>query len=686
MLGPVEVSIAGRVVPLGGQKPKALFAALLVDSGKNLSVARLIEAIWGEQPPETARAVVQTYVSTLRQTFARVGAPALIVRQPPGYLLQTNGARVDRDAFEALFAEGRQALADHRYHEAVDLLRDATRLWRGGALEGLDSELLSSAATRLDEMRLVAVEERVGAEIQLGRLDSACLELTELVHRHPYRERFRAQLMVALNGLGRRSDALAVYRQGRRLLVEEMGIEPNAHLRAVHEMVLRDDGRNRPVDLARPVTPGRRPVAWPGSADSIRPALLPPVAADFTGRADERSALVVALGPVTTGAAAQVQAIVGPPGVGKSVLAVRVAHDIARDYPDGQLYADLGGAVGKPADPGDILGRFLSILGWATSLTPDTVEARMERYRTLLDGRRMLIVLDDADSSHQIQALLPGSDSCAVVVTSRRRLGGLPGARFTELGAIGPGDARALLRRIVGSDRVEAEQGAAERILHYCAGLPLAVRVAGTRLVHRQGWPLEIMADRLANEARRLDELSVDGDSVRGRLDSNCRALGPEARRVLLALGALRLTDFPSWVVQATLPSSAVAAEQAVEELADAQVVGFTRVDPRGQLWYRMNEFFRLYARGWAEREIRLSGRRDIVCRVMRAWPRDTAVPRPVGESSGTGCAVHQADDEELDRIIRTVRMVLSALAHGGLPTPLARTVPRAARRLSIML
>ncbi|MFK3980800.1 AfsR/SARP family transcriptional regulator [Micromonospora sp. NPDC050397] len=626
LLGPVEAWASEHPVQLGGTKPRTLLTVLLVEHDQVVPGTRLIDAIWGSDPPDRARNVLQTYISTLRQVLARVGGTDMIVTRPPGYTLRLAPHTLDRDVFERLLAQGRAAAADHRHRDAAELLRAASAQWRGAALGGAESELLAGEAARLNDLRMAAVEDRINADLELGRFDEVSAELADLVNRYPFRERLRGQLMRALSGLGRRPEALVVYQNARTALVEELGIEPGPELQAIQNAILRDEppasepnaGRER-SRAGRSEQPGPgSPEDAPGAAPRTTPAQLPPVPADFTGRETEVLALATALtdqAPVVP-----VHVVAGKGGSGKSALAARVAHTVAPEYPAGQLYADLRGMSETPAEPREVLGRFLQALGIAPADLPETTEARIGRYRTLMAGKRMLVLLDDAGTEQQVRPLLPGTPGCSVIITSRSRLMGLAGPSVTELDVMGTDESLALLTKIVNAERVENEPDAARWIAAQCGGLPLAIRVAGARLASRQRWPLQLLADRLADERRRLDELSVGDQEVRASISLSYRTLDPEAQSALRILGLLGLPDFPSWIVAAALRLSELDGEQAVERLVDAQLVDFTSIDGLGDLRYRMHDLVRIFARERAEAEETVDTRNEIVCQVVGHW------------------------------------------------------------------
>ena len=337
LLGPVEIWVSSSPVAIGGTKPRALLAALLLEHGRVVPVTRLIDVLWREHPPRTARDVIQTYIKSLRRVFAEQGHQDVIVTQPPGYLARVEPMDVDVHLFVDLMSRARQC-GDPQ--TAADLLRQSLALWRGPALAGMENTLLAGEAARLEEMRLRAIEERIAAEQALGRYEQLAPELTTLVAQHPTNERLRSQLMVTLYQLGRQSDALALYREGRQALIDELGIEPGAQLTTTHEAILRNDLQWQPIS---------------STVEAAVPSQLPWVPAEFVGRSQESAALV-------QGLSSRPQVITGAGGTGKTTLAVHVASQMAPFYPDGQLYAHLDGMSQVPATANEVLSRFLRAL------------------------------------------------------------------------------------------------------------------------------------------------------------------------------------------------------------------------------------------------------------------------------------------------------------------------------------
>lgn len=598
LLGPVEAWREGRRLALGGPKPRALLAALLLEPGRVVSADALIDAIWGDNPPDTARSLIQSYVSALRRALSA----DVIETQPPGYLIHADAEVVDRAAFERLTALGRRAAAEGDHAGAARLLSEALALWRGPALGGI-GETLRAMADQLEEARQAALEERIAADLaQTGRETELVAELTALVATHPTRERLRGQLMLALYRLGRQADALAVYAEGREVLAEELGIDPGPGLRAVHEAILRADEELLPAAQHAPTAaaPGAPPPARshdPGPPPA--PALLPPAIGDFTGREEQLAEIRAALTGPPTREAMPVVAVTGPGGVGKSVLGVTAAHRVAEAYPDGQLYAELRGAT-DPVAPGEVLGRLLRALG---ADPPEGDAERRDLFRSLVAGRRLLLVLDDAGSEAQVRPLLPGSATCGVLITARARLGALPCTHRTELDVLDTRPGAELLARIAGERRVRDEPDAVRRVVELCGGLPLALRIAGARLATRRHWTARALAERLADEHHRLDELAVGDLEVRAGLGLSYRALDAPARTALRRLGLLAAPDVASWVIAALLDVPEAEADRVVEQLIDAQLLHCTAVDRAGQARYRPHDLVRVYAAERAEAE-----------------------------------------------------------------------------------
>jgi DNA-binding SARP family transcriptional activator/tetratricopeptide (TPR) repeat protein len=595
ILGPLEVSENDRVFPLGAPKERALLASLLLRANRVVATDRLIEVLWGAAPPDTARATLQTYVLRLRRALrpVRGSASPMIATSPPGYVLQVRPDQVDLHRFERLVAEARTAMAggdSGDMEKAAERLRQALGLWRGPALGEVASmsPLLMGEAARLEEARYAALDDRIEAELALGWHARLVGEVEALVGAHPERERLRRQLMVALYRSGRQAEALAVYRSTRQFLVQELGVEPSRALQELERAILRADPALEPALPAGKATLHE-------TVSPRGPCQLPPDIDDFTGR-EAAVAEVQQLLEAEPATAIVISAIAGKAGVGKTALAVRVAHRLRPRFADGQLYVNLRGAEGQALDPAEVLAGFLRALGVEGAVIADGLEERVRLYRSRLGDRRVLVVLDNAASEAQVRPLLPGSPGCAALVTSRSWLSGLEAAHLRTLEVLQPDQAVELLVKLTGPARVAAEPQAAQAIVRLCGYLPLAVRIAGAKLASRPHWRLALLAERLADERRRLDELATGDLEVRASVALSYQGRNQEERRLFRLLGLLVAPSFPAWVAAALLKIEPAEAEGLLERLVDAQLVEAAGQDQAGQLRYRLHDLLRLFA------------------------------------------------------------------------------------------
>ncbi|GIG62273.1 SARP family transcriptional regulator [Longispora fulva] len=614
MLGPFELVSPAGTLALGGPRRRATMALLAVRAGTVVSVDQIIDGVWGDTAPPGVRNQIQVYVSALRGLLTGQGESRdLIQTHPGGYLFRPRRDAVDLRLFEDRVTDADGALARGRLTEAGGLLREALALWRGPALGGVTGRFAETEAARLAERRIAVIEQRLDIDLALGRHPALVAELVNLVDEYPLREVLRARLMLALYLGDRTAEALSVYRDARATLVEELGIEPGTRLRELEQAILRGD---RPAVLAERWLSDARlsaPAPAPAPAVAGRAAHLPADLAEFVGRHAEISAAVATLSG--TGPAPATLVIVGQPGMGKTSLAVHLGHRVRDQFPDGQLYVNLRGPQG---DPETVLGSFLRALG-RTGPLPDNLAERSALYRSALADQRILVVLDDAASERQVRPLLPGSGTCAVLVTSRANLAGL-GTHRLVLEPLGEEYALTLLAGVVGRDRVTAELDAAGEIVHLCGYLPLAVQIAAMRLSTRPHWSLERLARALRDEHRRLDELAVGDLELRASLALSYDGLPAAARVGFRRLGLVGAADVPSWVVAALLDVGPEDADDVLDELVDVHLLEPHPGQPDGSVRYRMHDLPRLYARERAEAEDPAEVRLAAVRRVFDAY------------------------------------------------------------------
>ena len=595
---------AGDPVVVSGARQRALLASLLLSANVPVSPDALAEAVWDGSPPPGAPATLRSHIRRLRQALGPQ-AGARIKACDPGYLISVQEPELDVLRFEAACADAGAARRAARWPEASAAAARAVELWRGTPLLDVPSQVLRDQfVPRLEQMRLQALEDRAEADLRLGCHDRLIPELRDLAARHPVRERFHAQLMEALARAGRQAEALDAYRQARRALVDELGIEPGPHLRLLHQQIL-DGG---PALAAPPA--GRdgtlqapAPLADSASSPAGVPRELPGTAAHFTGREGELAVLAGLLdrGGEETPGTVVISAIGGTAGVGKTALAVHWAHQVADRFPDGQLYVNLRGY-----DPGQLvpaagaLAGFLRALGVPGPDIPPEPDERAARYRSLLAGRRMLIVLDNAGSVEQVRLLLPGTPACVTVVTSRDSLPGLvarDGAVRLDLDLLPAADAVSLLRALIG-DRADADPGAAEALAAQCCRLPLALRVAAELAAARPAIPLAGLVGELADQQRRLDLLDAGGDSrtaVRAVFSWSYRHLDPAAARMFRLLGLHPGPDVDRYAAAALTGATVKQAERVLGALTRAHL---TQLAGLGR--YSMHDLLRAYARDLA--------------------------------------------------------------------------------------
>jgi DNA-binding SARP family transcriptional activator len=686
IMGPLEVVSPDGWTAISASKWRSLLACLLVRPGQLISTESLMFELWGDKPPSTANNMVSIYVHRLRKEVLGDTEGKVLVHRAPGYLMRVAAGDLDFQVFESLVTSGRAALASADPERAAGLLGEALQMWRGPLLaDVLPSPLLESQADRAAELRLDTTELRVEADLACGRAAQVVTELRGLVTDHPLRERLWALLMRALEEAGRRAEALETYAQARQVIADELGVDPGSELRRMYAELLAADASSalashRPSHA--PAVPDRAVVVAPARPDAqpddggvntasdhavsagpraeppgsiaigtltesavsgaLRgtvpeagaessagipcPAQLPGDIGDFTGRETHVAhlcALLVGEEAGSTGAV-RIAVVNGAGGLGKTTLAVHAAHRVRGEFPDGQLYVDLLGASAQPAEPGEVLARFLRDLGVEGDKVPARDDERAALYRTRLTGRRVLILLDNAQDAAQVRSLLPGSSSCAVLVTTRNRTPDLVSTRFVDLNVLEDTEALALFSRIVGEERAAAEPDATAEVLVACAGLPLAIRICAARLAARRQWRIATLAGRLRNEHRRLDELSIGDLAVRASFQVSYGSLrspagGVEPARVFRLLGLWQ----GSWIGQAAAAALIGAQEDDIADSLETLVDANLLESPAPDL-YRFHDLLRVYATERAQAEEHETARAEAVGRLLR-WYLDTA-------------------------------------------------------------
>ncbi|KIF07198.1 regulator [Streptomyces sp. RSD-27] len=598
VLGPIRAWRGGETLPSGSPQQRALLAALLLRDGRTATAPELIDAIWGEDPPQQALATIRTYASRLRKVLD----PELLVSDAGGYAIRLRHQEaLDLGIARSLAADADRARAAGDRALARTLLARALDLWDGEPLAGVPGPHAETERTRLTEWRFQLLETRLDLDLEVGHHAEAVSELTALTAAHPLRERLRELLMLALYRSGRQAEALAVYADTRRLLAEELGVDPRPELSALQQRILNAD-----AELARAEDPA--PTASPVP---VRPAQLPATVPDFTGRAP----FVSELGEILSGSDGQVMAVsalAGIGGVGKTTLAVHVAHAARPHFPDGQLYVDLQGTEPRPVLPEAVLGSFLRALGTPDSAIPDSPADRAALYRSTLDGRRVLVLLDNARDAAQVRPLLPGTAGCAALVTSRVRMSGLAGAHLVDLDVMSPEEALQLFTRIVGAERVGAERQAALDVVGACGFLPLAIRIAASRLASRRTWTVSVLAAKLADERRRLDELQSGDLAVKATFELGYGQLEPAQQRAFRLLGLADGPDISLAAAAAVLDLPEHDTEDLMEALVDCSLL-----ESAAPGRYRFHDLVRLYARACAERDEHTGGREGALDRLL---------------------------------------------------------------------
>jgi DNA-binding SARP family transcriptional activator/tetratricopeptide (TPR) repeat protein len=614
VLGPVLAWNNNEELPVGQPRQQAVLGILAMRANRVISRSELVDAVWGQDPPPSAEGGVYTYVAGLRRIFepgrSLRGPGRILVSSGAGYVLHLVPGQPDAVMFEQHLHRARQMRKSGDLAGSAGTLQTALSLWRGVAFAGVPGPFAETERVRLGELKSAAEEELADALIALGRHEEVLADLTAMVAEHPLRERMRGLLMLALYRSGRQAEALRVFGEGRKVLAEELGIDPGVELSRIHQQVLTMD-------------PGLDIMASASAALSgeARPAHLPAEAPGFSGRHDELSSLHGVLDDRSRDdrGTAPVVIISGMAGVGKTALAIRFGRQVARRFPDGQLYVNLRGFDPSlpPLEAAEALRFILDALGVTPQRIPADPEGRAALYRSMADGKRLLIVLDNATGGAQVRPLLPGSPNCLVVVTSRNEMTGLvaaDGARPISLDVLSDAEAYEMLNRRLGHERVLAGQEAAAEIIEVCARLPLALSIAVGRAAGRPKRPLADVAAELREARGGLDALDADDavTDVRAVFSWSYNQLSEPAAQMFRLLGVHPAPDISLSAAASLAGLPRAEAGAALRELVRTHMVA----EPvRGR--YTFHELLRAYAADQAEQFDTEADRRDAVHRVL---------------------------------------------------------------------
>lgn len=661
VLGPLQVLADGRQLVIGRKGMRGLLAMLVLDANRVVPIDEIVDSLWADEPPATARTIVHGYVSRLRRMLEQAdpAGSARILTTPPGYQLSVDPWRLDFHRARQLVSSARGKPAPIR----AQLLRESLGLWRGQVLSDVPGDPVTSD---LEELRLAAVEERIEAELELGRHLELVGELRQLVNEHPFRERLVGHMMRALYRSGQRADALEAYQRFHRRVVDELGIDPGPGLRVLHEQVLRDDPALSSPGLAEPAVVPPRPGV-------VVPAQLPAAASGFIGR-DEELAWLDRLCDSRDLAATTIAVVNGAAGIGKSELAVTWGHRRAEQFPDGLLFASLNGFAPdrEPVEPAEVLARFLLALGVPSDGVPRDLDDRVGLYRSVLAKRRVLVVLDDAWDPEHVRLLLPPGAGSVVLVTSRRRLESLVvsnGARMLTLDTLSDDESIRLVDEVVGKPLSDQEPAAIRMLVELCGNLPLALRIAAAKLVFSPEWTVEALVAQLSDDAARLRTLDLadTGVGVERALAVSYRNLPPELADTFRAAGLVPGRWVSPHAIAAVCDIDLGTAAARLADLADAHLLV--------EQWrggFVLHDLVRLYARGVVEHRER--GLRRLMDHYLSACDHARRLIRPVSDGldfTGDSTAPRPATSEQALSWFDKEWSNLIALVHAGSETGL---------------
>lgn len=607
LLGTQRVRVGARSLELSGPRQQRLLAVLALEANQAVSFNGVLDALWDEEPPDTAHRQVHNAVAALRRALGPVRDSIVTVGR--GYRLEIAPETLDFRRFLHSVARARRAIAAGRSADASADLAEGLALWQGPALAGLSGRAIRVAAAHLDEERLAATEMLFRLRLEEGAGVEIIPALRKLVQEHPLRDRFREQLMLALYRAGRQAEALDVYEAGRVLLADELGLDMRAEVRELHGRILRADPT---LDARRSVKAGDPVPAPTDTVDDEGPEIdqtaeehgaaplqcgdrsfLPRDIPAFIGRDDEYRRLVALGEDGARKSAPVVASIDGMAGIGKTALALRVAHSLAEHYPDGQFFIDLHGHTPghEPVDPARALEQLLCDAGMRPDQVPSGLEQRSAAWRAALATRRALTLVDNALDAEHARPLLPGSGGTMVLITSRRKLLDLDADAAVSLEVLSDLDAMELFEQIVGPERTAGEAEAVADIARLCGYLPLAIRIAAARLRHRGAWTVAHLAERLREGEGPLGDLVAGDRSVASAFEISYRQLDHRQRLLFWRLGQQVGRDFDADGAAALCAVPRAEAEDLLEELFDRNMLG-QRVQGR----YYFHDLIRRYA------------------------------------------------------------------------------------------